>query len=80
MNIKKLNEKLKKFIDPRTGEQIEKEVAENKPPLEPTEEDLDDIYDCLQTLIKCEYFVTEKESKIIYNTYKIIEKMYNQFS
>ena len=60
----------------------EKRIQEKFDPKEtkvPTEEDLDDIYDCLQTLLKIEYFVTTDEDlKKITAAYEVIQDLYNK--
>lgn len=60
----------------------EKRIQEKFDPSEtkvPTEEDLDDIYDCLQTLNKIEYFVeTEEDLNMITKAYEVIQALYNK--
>ena len=60
----------------------EKRIQEKFDPSEtkvPTEEDLDDIYDCLQTLNKIEYFVeTEEDLNKILKAYEVIQALYNK--
>ena len=52
-------------IDPADGEEIK----------QPTEEDKDGIYDALQVLNKCEWFVSAEESKKIQEVENILNKL-----
>lgn len=45
----------------------------------PTEEDLDNIYDCLNTLNRCEWLVeTTEEANKIKEVYDLIKKYYDE--
>ena len=69
MNIRKFSEDLNNLIDEIKLSESEEELSE---------EDLDDLYDCLAYLDKFESAVSEEDSKTIRNAYEILNKLYNE--
>ena len=64
--IKKLNEQFKALEEAFNTEDTKK----------PTEEDLDDIYDAIETLNKSEWFVNSKrEVDVLYKAQKILQNI-----
>ena len=46
----------------------------------PTENDLDNIYDCLNYLDDIQYMLPQEESDKVYEAYQIIKDLYNKYN